>query len=119
MPCVPRSVLVASETEKENPEELRDETPFRAFGKGERSLHRVPGPCSQVRLFLLAELKRDTPRNFNMKRFNIRPFFAQISGRNFLPEIFGEVHPETAPSPSSVRCPLLYRTEHFSRGRKR
>ena len=46
------------------------------------------------------------------------PFFTQISGRNLLPEpCGGEVHPET-PSPSSVLCLLLYRTEHFSRGRK-
>ena len=36
------------------------------------------------------------------------PFFTQISGRNFLPELFGR-H-----SPRSVLCPLLYRTEHFS-----
>ena len=35
--------------------------------RDERSLHGVPGPCSQVRPFLLAELKRDTPRNFDMK----------------------------------------------------
>ena len=42
------------------------------------------------------------------------PFFTQISGRNFLPQICGEVHPETA---SSLLCPLLYRTEqHFARG---
>ena len=34
-----------------------------------RSLHEAPGPCSQVRPFVLAELKRDTPRkNFDMKR---------------------------------------------------
>ena len=46
----------------------------------ERSLHGVPGPCSQARPFLLAELKRDTPRNFDMKRliqhaFSERPIF--------------------------------------------
>ena len=34
----------------------------------ERSLHRVPGPCSQVHPFSLAQLKRDTPRNFDMNR---------------------------------------------------
>ena len=32
------------------------------------SLYRVPGPCSQVRPFSLAELKKDTPTNFAMKR---------------------------------------------------
>ena len=35
--------------------------------RDERSLHKVPGPCSQVRPFLLAELKNDTPRNLDMK----------------------------------------------------
>ena len=44
--------------------------------RDERSLHAVPGPCSQVRPFLLAELKRDTPRNFNMKRL-IRNAFSE------------------------------------------
>ena len=48
--------------------------------RDERSLHGVPGPCSQVRPCLLAELKRDTPRNFDMKRlirnaFSERPKF--------------------------------------------
>ena len=33
----------------------------------ERSLHRAPGSCSQVRPFSLAEPKKDTPRNFCMK----------------------------------------------------
>ena len=45
------------------------------------------------------------------------PFFTQILGRNFLSELCGEVHPETAPLQGSVLCDLLYRTEHFSRGR--
>ena len=42
----------------------------------ERSLYRVPAPCSQVRPFLLAELKRDTPRNSDMKRL-IRNAFSE------------------------------------------
>ena len=41
--------------------------------RDERSLHVVPGPCSQVRPFLL---KRDTPRNFDMKRL-IRNAFSE------------------------------------------
>ena len=44
--------------------------------RDERSLLGVPGPCSQVRPFLLAELKRDTPRNFDMKRL-IRNAFSE------------------------------------------
>ena len=36
-----------------------------------------------------------TPESCNCNSLN-RPFFTQISGRNFLPEICGEVHPETA-----------------------
>ena len=70
--------LFASETEKEHSKELRDKMPFRnAFSErskrsekecDKRSLHGVPGPCSQVRPFLLAELKKDTPRNFDMQR---------------------------------------------------
>ena len=44
--------------------------------RDKRSLHGVPGPCSQVRPFLLAELKRDTPRNFDMKRL-IRNAFSE------------------------------------------
>ena len=45
------------------------------------------------------------------------PFFPQISGRNFLPELCGEVHPGSAPLRASALCPLLYRAEHL-RGRK-
>ena len=44
--------------------------------RDERSLLGVPGPCSQARPFLLAELKRDTPRNFDMKRL-IRNAFSE------------------------------------------
>ena len=44
--------------------------------RDERRLHRVPGPCSQVRPFSLAQLKRDTPRNFDMKRL-IRNAFSE------------------------------------------
>ena len=46
-------------------------------------------------------------------------FFTQISGRNFLPELFGEVHPKTAPLSSSVLCPSIYRKEHLFDGEKR
>ena len=45
--------------------------------RDERSLHRVSGPCFQVRPFLLAELKKDTPRNFDMKRL-IRNAFSEL-----------------------------------------
>ena len=44
--------------------------------RDKRSLHGVPGPCSQIRPFLLAELKRDTPKNFDMKRL-IRNAFSE------------------------------------------
>ena len=44
--------------------------------RDERSLDGVPGPCSPVRPFLLAELKRDTPGNFYMKRL-IRNAFSE------------------------------------------
>ena len=33
------------------------------------------------------------------------PFFTRISGRNFLPELWGEVHPKTAPL-QALRCAL-------------
>ena len=46
------------------------------------------------------------------------PFFTQISGRNYLPDLCEKAHPENCPSPSSVMCTSLYRTEHFSRGRQ-
>ena len=38
----------------------------------ERSLHRVPGPCSQARSFLLAELTNATPSNLDMKRLTLK-----------------------------------------------
>ena len=46
-------------------------------------------------------------------------FFTQISGRNFLPELCGEVHPETALF-QALRC-ALYSTEQstFFEGKKR
>ena len=78
----PGTFLFASETEKEHLKELRDKTPFPKRSKrsekerDERSLNEVPGPCSQVHPFLLAELKRDTPRNFTMKRL-IRNAFSE------------------------------------------
>ena len=61
---------------KEHPKELRDETPLpNEKERDERSLHGVPGPCSQVRPLLLAELKRDTPRNFDMNRLIWNAFY--------------------------------------------
>ena len=79
----PGTFLFASATDKQHPKELRDKTPFPKCSKkcsekerDERSLHGVPGPCSQVCPFLLAELQRDTPRNFDMKRL-IRNAFSE------------------------------------------
>ena len=46
------------------------------------------------------------------------PFFTQISGRKFLPEICGEVHPENAPL--QAVCCALYSTEQSTfEGEKR
>ena len=51
------------------------------------------------------------------------PLFTQISGRDFLPELFGEVHFETAPL-QALCCALCsterstFRRRKFSRGRK-
>ena len=46
-------------------------------------------------------------------------FFTQISGRNFLPELCGEVHPETAPL-QAVSCALCSTEQStFRGGRKR
>ena len=72
--------LLAFGTKKEHPKELRHKAPFRnAFSerckrsdkeRDERSLHRVTGPCSQSRPFLLPEPKGKpgkTPRNFDMR----------------------------------------------------
>ena len=53
--------------------------------RDERSLHGVPAPCSQIRPFLLAELKRDTPRNFDMKRL-IRNAFSERPKKGGFPE---------------------------------
>ena len=43
------------------------------------------------------------------------PLFTQISGRNFLPEIFGEVHPETAPLQARA-CALCSTEQSTFRG---
>ena len=45
-------------------------------------------------------------------------FFHADFGKEFPSRTLGRASPKTAPSPSSALCPLLYRTEHFSRGRK-
>ena len=66
----PGTFLFASETEKEHPKELQERLFRNAFSerskrsekeRDERSLHRVPAPCSQVRPFLLAELFKGYP----------------------------------------------------------
>ena len=56
-------------------------------------------------------------RNVTKKCVVYRPFFTQTSGRDFLPDLCGEVHPETAPI-QGLCCArkVLCRTEHFSRG---
>ena len=46
------------------------------------------------------------------------PFSRRFPGRNFLPELCRWGPSRNCPSPSSALCPLLYRTEHFSRRRK-
>ena len=53
---------------------------------------------------------------FPRSRIRNWPFFTQISGRNFLPELCGEVHPETAPL-QALYCALCYGAERFLRGR--
>ena len=45
------------------------------------------------------------------------PFFTQISGRNFLPELCGEIHPRTAPL-QALHCALCSTEQSTSRGRK-
>ena len=70
----------ASETEKEHPEELRDETPF-LNAKSVRRRSVTKEVCTgYLAMFpgtslLLAELKRDTPRNFDMKRLIRNAFY--------------------------------------------
>ena len=83
VPCVPRYVPFASETEEEHPKELGDETPFpialsvrkRSVTKGVRTGYLAHVP--RYLAFLLADLKRDTPRNFDMKRL-IRNAFSEL-----------------------------------------
>ena len=70
--------LLASGTERNTPRNfgikrlLRDafSKTEMAFGKGvwRNELHRVPGPCFQARPFLVAEIRKDTPKNFDLKR---------------------------------------------------
>ena len=63
----PGTFLFASETEKEHPEELRDETPFPKRSKrseterDERSLHGVPAPCSPVTSLFTCRTQREHP----------------------------------------------------------
>ena len=49
------------------------------------------------------------PKSWNCRQSIFWPFFTQISGRNFLPELCGEVHPETAPLQAA--CCALCSTE--------
>ena len=54
--------------------------------------------------------------NFSRESANLnRPFFAQISGRNFLPELFGGAHPETA-SLQSLCCAICSTEQSTFRG---
>ena len=55
---------------------------------------------------------------FFSRRYKFWPFFTQISGRNFLPEIFGEVHPETAPL-QALSCALCSTEQSTFWGGKR
>ena len=66
--------------------------------------------------------ERLVPRNSTDKPLSLfkspifpDPFFTQISGRNFLPELCGEVHPET---PLQALCCTPCSTEHSFEGRK-
>ena len=74
VPCVPRYVPFCLRKRKGTPQGTSRKNAFSERSKrsekerDERSLDGVPGPCSQVRPFLLAELKRDTPGNFYMNR---------------------------------------------------
>ena len=45
-------------------------------------------------------------------------FFTQISGRNFLPELCGEIHPGTAPL-QALHCALCSTEQSTFRGRKK
>ena len=83
----PSTLLLAVGTEKEHAKELRHKTPFpkRPFPDAlgvwkkehdDRSLHSVPGPCSQMRPFHLHSPKREAPRNFDTK--------TPLSGNAFL-----------------------------------
>ena len=47
-----------------------------------------------------------------------KPFFTQISGRNFLPDFCGEVHPETAPL-QALYCALCSKEQSTFRGGER
>ena len=50
-----------------------------------------------------------------MSRWTFRPFFTQISGRKFLPELCGEVDPGTAPL-QALRCALCSTEQSTFRG---
>ena len=52
------------------------------------------------------ERSKHTHVNGGSGRNSYCPFFTQISGRNFLPELCGEVHPENAPlqAPCCAPC---------------
>ena len=101
MPCVPRYVPFRLQNRKGGtPRNFEMKRLFRNAcserskrsekERDKRSLHGAPGPCSQVRPFLLAELQRDAPRDFDMKRL-IRNAFSErpILGRQRLDEQSG------------------------------
>ena len=74
VPCVPRYVPLCLRNRKGTTQGASRKTTVSERSKRSgkerdgRSLHRVHGPFSQARPFLLAELKRYIPWNFDMKR---------------------------------------------------
>ena len=50
--------------------------------------------------------------------FLAAPFFTQISGRNFLPEVWGGVHPETAPLQALCCAPCSTEQSTFRGGKR-
>ena len=59
-----------------------------------------------------------TPHLTLPTRFPFLTFFHADFGKEIPSRIFWRDPSRNCPSPSSALCPLLYRTEHFSRGRK-
>ena len=76
----------------------------------------LPGALLEIFLFWALQ-QVDRLSNPERVQLIIWPFFTQISGRNPSRTLWRGPS-RSRPSPSSALCPLLYRTEHFSRGRK-